>query len=442
MDHRVPRVGLAISLVCTVLAALTFVILNQAFDGPSALSVIEGEPYHLEATFKDTEALPTKQPVLVRGVQVGKVTDVTYNYHGSDATVTFTVDDEVRPVTSDASVTIGERTLLGDPYVNLDPGTDGEPELDSGATVKALPSVDFDEALDFLDAKGRAHVKSIIETLDHATNSRESGTDVNETVGELSRTTASLRDLTDALHGQEDQITGLVRDSSVVIGTLGEREAALREIVASGRAALAALASNTRSLEQGIDELPGLLDSGAGALRATRPLLEEARPLLAQIREAAPDLEPALAEIGPLASDTIEITKNVSGLPTLRKLLRVVELGGDAVPGLEASVRNLVPLLRYAAPRTKGIVSFFANMASVTAHGDGDGAWARFAILFEPGELTDSPAQATCRPEDDGPLNAGFCQNAYPQPGDAADPEPYQPGSYERLKPYDPPPRP
>jgi hypothetical protein len=105
-------------------------------------------------------------------------------------------------------------------------------------------------------------------------------------------------------------------------------------------------------------------------------------------------------------------------------------------------VRNLVPLLRYAAPRTKGIVSFFANMASVTAHGDSDGAWARFAILFEPGELTDSPAQATCRPEDDGPLNAGFCQNAYPQPGDAADPEPYQPGSYERLKPYDPPPRP
>jgi phospholipid/cholesterol/gamma-HCH transport system substrate-binding protein len=442
MDHRVPRVGLAISLVCTVLAALTFVILNQAFDGPSAVSLIEGEPYHLEATFEDTEALPTKQPVLVRGVQVGKVTDVSYNYHRSTATVTFTVDDEARPVTSDASVTIGERTLLGDPYVNLDPGRGGRRELDSGATVKALPSVDFDEALDFLDAKGRAHTRSIIDTLDHATSSPEAGTEVNQTVGELSRTVASLRDLTDALHGQEDQITALVRDSSVVIGTLGEREAALREIVASGRAALTALASNTRSLEQGIDELPGLLDSGARALRAARPLLEEARPLLAQIREAAPDLEPALAEIGPLASDTIEITKNVSGLPTLRKLLRVVELTGDTVPGLEDSVRNLVPLLRYAAPRTKGIVSFFANMASVTAHGDSDGAWARFAILFEPGELTDNPAAATCRPEDDVPLNAGFCQNAYPQPGDAADPEPYEPGSYERLEPYSPPPRP
>jgi phospholipid/cholesterol/gamma-HCH transport system substrate-binding protein len=440
MDHRVPRVGLAISIVCTVLAVLSFIVLNQAFDGPSAVSLIEGEPYQLEATFKDTEALPTKQPVLVRGVQVGKVTDVSYNYHGATATVTFTVDDEVRPVTSDASATIGERTLLGDPYLNLEPGTQGKPELDSGESVRALPSVDFDEALDFLDAKGRAHTRSIIDTLDQATRSPESGTELNQTVGELSRTVSSLRDLTDALHGQEDQITGLVRDSSVVIGTLGEREAALREIVSSGRAALAALGSNTRSLEQGIDELPGLLDSGARALRSARPLLAEARPLLAEIRDAAPDLEPALAEIGPLAADTVEITKDVSGLPTLRKLLRVVTLAGDAVPGLEASVRNLVPLLRYAAPRTKGIVSFFSNMASATAHGDSDGAWARFAILFDPGELTDNPEPATCRPEDDVALNLGFCQNAYPRPNDALDPEPYEPGSYERLQPYTPPP--
>jgi phospholipid/cholesterol/gamma-HCH transport system substrate-binding protein len=440
MDHRVPRVGLAVSIVCTVLALVTFVLLNQAFNGPSVLNLVESQPYELKATFDDTEALPTKQPVLVRGVQVGKVTDVHYNYPSSTATVTFTVNDEIGPVRSDASATIGERTLLGDPYINLDPGTPGKPALDSGARVSALPSVDFDEALDFLDAKGRAHTRSIIETLDHATKSPLSGTELNQTVGELDRTVAGVRDLTDALHGQESEITGLVSDSGVVLDTLGQREQALRRIVASGRAALTALAANTRSLEQGIGELPGLLGSGARALRAARPLLVEARPLVDELRRAAPDLSPALADIGPLAGDTIEIVKDVSGLPTLRKLLRVVVLAGPAVPGLEAGVRNLVPLLRYAAPRTNGIVSFFANMASVTAHGDSDGAWARFAILFDPGELTDNPLPATCRPEDDVPANVGVCQNAYPRPNDARDPEPYRPGSYPHLKPYDPPP--
>jgi virulence factor Mce-like protein len=440
MDHRVPRIGLAISIVCTALALLTFVVLNQAFNGPSLLNVVESQPYELEATFHDTEALPTKQPVLVRGVEVGKVTDVHYNYPSSTATVTFTVNDEVGPVRADASVTIGERTLLGDSFIDLDPGTMGEPSLDSGSRLRAMPSVDFDEALDFLDAKGRAHARSFIDTLDRATASTESGAELNQTIGELDRTIGELRDLTDALHGQEPEIAGLVSNAGVVLDTLGEREQALRRIVGSGRAALTALASNTSSLEQGIGELPGVLRSGARALRAARPLLAEAGPLVDELRRAAPDLAPALADLGPFARDTIEVVRDVSGVPTRRKLLRVVVLAGPAVPGIEAMVRNMVPLVRYTAPRTKGIVSFFSNMASATAHGDSEGRWARFATLFDPGEITDDPLPAICRPEDDLPLNVGLCQNAYPEPNDALDPEPYESGSYPRLQPYDPPP--
>ena len=78
-------------------------------------------------------------------------------------------------------------------------------------------------------------------------------------------------------------------------------------------------------------------------------------------------------------------------------------------------------------------------MASVTAHGDSTGRWARFAILFEPGELNDAPTPSVCTPEDDVPANAGFCHNAYPAVGDALDPEPYEPGSYPRQQPFDPP---
>ena len=44
-----------------------------------------------------------------------------------------------------------------------------------------------------------------------------------------------------------------------------------------------------------------------------------------------------------------------------------------------------------------------------------------------------------CEPEDDVPVNAGFCHNAYPPPGDAVDPEPYDPGSYPRIDAYTPP---
>jgi hypothetical protein len=67
------------------------------------------------------------------------------------------------------------------------------------------------------------------------------------------------------------------------------------------------------------------------------------------------------------------------------------------------------------------------------------GAEPRFAILFEPGELLDMPTPAVCEPEDDVPVNAGFCHNAYPFPGDAIDPEPYEPGSYPRIDAFTPP---
>lgn len=441
MDHRVPKVGLVLSLVCTALAILTFVVLNQAFEGPNPVGAIQGEDYHLTATFDDIEALPTKQPVLVRGVPVGKTTDVTYNPDDATATVTFTIDeDELEGVYEDATVTIGERTLLGDAYLNLNPGTRGGRELDSGERVAARPSVDFDEALDFLDKKGRRHLSSTLQTLGEATRSPRSGADFGGTVEELSRAVGELRTLTDTLHGQEAPLAEIVSNTSVVVDELGSREDALRRIVGSGRAALEALNTNTESLERGIAALPGVLAAGTEALDLAQPLIAEARPLVREVREAAPDLAPALADVGPLAGDTIESVKDLSGLPTLRKVLRVVLLAGPAVPGLEDSVRNLVPLLRYAAPRANGIVSFFSNMAGVTAHGDSDGAWARFGIIFEPGQLLDLRTPSVCRPEDDLPVNLGVCHNAYPQPNDALDNEPYEPGSYERLKPYKVPP--
>lgn len=442
MDHRLPKVGLVLSLICSALALISFIVLNEAFEGPSPIRAVAPEGYVLEARFDDAEGLPTKQPVLVRGVQVGKVTDVEFEHETSSAVVRFTVDDELLSIHDDAVVSIGERTLLGDPFLNLDPGTSRAPELASGETVRSAGSVDFDEAFDFLDAGGRRQLASTIATLGRATASPYAGSDLNATMGHLARTVAEVRDLTDALHGQEEQITGLVSDAAVVVGELGRREDALRRVVASGRATLDALATDTGSIERAVVELPALLDAGIETLQLGRPLLREARPLLAELRRAAPDLAPAIADLGPLAGDTVEVVQGISGLPTLRQLLRVVVLGGPAVPGLEASVRNLIPVLRYAEPRSRGIVSFFSNVVSVTDHGDADGAWARFAILFDEGELSDTPEPAICRPEDDVPVNTGFCQNAYPKPGDALDPEPHEPGSYPRLKPFEPPPAP
>ena len=60
--------------------------------------------------------------------------------------------------------------------------------------------------------------------------------------------------------------------------------------------------------------------------------------------------------------------------------------------------------------------------------------------MFIPDEVEDLSEPSSCVEGDAPPSPTGVCPNAYPKPGDAADPQPYEPGSYPRLKPYKVPP--
>jgi phospholipid/cholesterol/gamma-HCH transport system substrate-binding protein len=443
MDHRIPSVGAAISLVLALLAVATFVFLNEKFEGPSPLDPLTGEGYELTATFDDTEILPSKQPVLHKGVSVGRVTEVSYDDNGK-ATVHFTVDETLAPVYEDATARIGERSILGDPFLDLDPGNEGAGEIEAGGEVRSIPSVDFDEALDFLDEEGRADVRSIIDTLGEGSRTPGNAEQLNLTVGGLSRSIAELEELTTALRGQEPQIAAIVEDTGSVLSVLGEREAAIRAIVAGGRSTLDSLAFNTASLDQALVELPRLLESGRATLGEAEPLIGEARPLVADLTELAPDLRPALESARPLASDLTAIIEGLEPqreamVPVFRRTLKLTRRAQPLVEALAPASLNLVPSVDYLEPRADSVAAFFANASSVADHGDSVGKWARFAFTFEPGEIADSPTPAVCRPEDDLPTNAGFCHNAYPAPLDGLDNEPYEPGSYPRLMPFEPP---
>ena len=429
MDHRIPKAGLTVSLVCAALAVLSFLFLNEAFEGPSVSGTITGDGYTLKATFDDTEILPTKQPVLQRGLKVGKVKGVAFNRDDSTATVEFEIDERYAPVFEDGSVAIGERTVLGDPFVKLMPGTEAAGAIPAGGEIEAVDSVDFDEALEFLDAEGRAHVRSILDELDEATRTDTGAQELNNTVGGLTRTVAELRELTDTLAGQEDDLTTLISDSAVVLDELGSREDAIRTIVASGRITLDALARNADGLDRGLAEVPGVLASARRALAESRPLLAEAAPVMKALSEAAPHLSGVLADLPQVMAETVEVTGQLSGVPTMRELLNVVTLMGPAVPGIEAAARNMAPLLQFTGERADAIGAFFANLRGATGSKDKNGHWLRTAAVLDLFLGLDIKSE-TCP-------DVGLCYNAYPGPGDSLDPQPFEPGSYQPLEPFD-----
>ena len=82
--------------------------------------------YQVKATFTNAVNIAINSPIRIAGINVGKVTDVEPT--GDNTTVTFTVDENGRPVREDASAQIRPRLFLeGNWFVDLDPGTPEEP---------------------------------------------------------------------------------------------------------------------------------------------------------------------------------------------------------------------------------------------------------------------------------------------------------------------------
>src|SRR4051812_10870975 len=340
MDHRVPRVGVLVSVLLALLAALSFVFLNSRFEGPAdPLGALSGET-RLTAVFVNTKRLPTKQPVLFKGLQVGRVKRVDWLPGRRAARVTFALDRKFG-LHADAVVRIGERSLLGDPF--LDIVTRGSRRLrtlgdgDRGANTRT--SVNFGEALDFLDRDGRAHVRTLLRTAARGLRGRRNDERLNGTVGGLAATVTEAHELTRAVRGQEQQIGRLVSSAGVVLDELGRREDAVRRIVGSGRTTLDALAADTRSLDEGIAELPRVLDAGRRSLAGARPLVAELRRPVRRLRAAAPDLTRALDPRARSSLRTIatDLAVTLDALPGLRR---------TAVPILGRDVRTLVGYLQ------------------------------------------------------------------------------------------------
>ncbi len=391
--------------------------------------------------------------MLHKGLFVGRVNAVNWDPATREAVIGFTLDKDVQ-VHDDAVVRIGDLSLLGDHFLDLvSLGSKHRPLLHAGDEIKRTrPSVNFDEALDFLDADGRQRVKALVNTIADGVAADASERRISGTIDGVSRTVRELNTLTRSLHGQEESIARLVASASTLVGETGRRERAVREIVADGRTTVDALAAEAAGLDQALVELPRLLRIGNSSLATARPLLAEARPVIAKLRAISPDVRRAFAAGAPFSLGQIntDLIATIKGLPRLRRVAvpmfaRLAKLNPkllDLVRAATPAVRNLVPALEYISVRARDIGILYAQLGAVLARTDSRGRnLPVVAIGIDPAELIDMPAKANCDPATQSQRpNQGFCNNAYPKPGDAANPQPFT-GSYPRLVPCIPPPR-
>lgn len=427
MTLEIPRRWAALLLVFALVALALLLVMTARFGGPT---IRLDDPYELRALVRDTQGLAVRSDVLVRGVRVGRVAGL--DVRGARTAVRLVLDGEPVAVRRGATVRVGNKTLLGEAYVDLAPGPRAASPLPSGTTLPASAvreSVEVDEALGALGPRAREDLSTTLRTVGEGAADTATAQRVSTTIGELRRTVGELHVLGRTLRGQEADIARGVTAGRAVVRELAVRDTAVRTLVTGAERTLRALGGRDAALRATATELPDLLMSADRTLRTARPLLTEARPLVADLRSAAPALTGALDALPGAAADLRRVLDRAAplraaALPVLRDAAPVIAAARPAARGLDPALRNLVTAVRYLEPRKQTVAAWFANTADLGLNGDAKGSWARFFIFADPATAFGLPSTLQ--------------RNPYTEPGDAAANRPYAPGSYPRLRPASP----
>src|SRR5688500_9532125 len=120
-------VGFAIS--CFALALFLWV----AFGGPVPLA---SAGYRVQIPFDEATQLAQESDVRVSGVSVGKVKAIELNEDGQ-AEATVEIDAAFAPIPSDSRATLRQKSLLGETYVELTPGSEEAEPLEEDGYLPA-----------------------------------------------------------------------------------------------------------------------------------------------------------------------------------------------------------------------------------------------------------------------------------------------------------------
>jgi phospholipid/cholesterol/gamma-HCH transport system substrate-binding protein len=392
-----------------------------------ALPLPGGRTESVRAVFANAEGLTTQSDVLVHGVGVGTVTGIAARPGGT--LVTLTLGSGAPILHRDASVRVGFKTPLGEPFVDLDPGS-SRARLAAEKPLRTESTVEIDDALSFLDRAGRANARSALVALGQGAGSPATSETESQDIGELEQATAQVDNLASELSAQKGDVSGLINDGGAVLGALAQRSSELSQLTSAADATLQAVAGQRAALGGVLDRLPGLLTASHDTLLAVRPLIATAMPVATELSRAAPPLTRALKALPATSSELGQVLGQAGAIqhdvvPVLSQLRALAAPANIALGRLGPALADLVPVAQYLGPRGKTMAAWFANTAALGDHGDAKGDWARFFVMFDPSTVTGTKLNAP----------AG---NSYTAPGDAAHNEPYEPGDYPHLMPYAP----
>jgi virulence factor Mce-like protein len=375
--------------------------------------------YRFQVGFNNAYDLADYADVRIAGVNVGKVVDKSRTPYGNKTIVTIQMDNQYAPIHKDATAILRTKTLLGETYVQLTPGSRNSPILPDGGTLsssRVQNAVQLDQVFNTFDPKTRDAFRQWQQELARAVRGNDQN--LNNVLGNLPPFAVNFTNLLQVLDVQHAAVVSLVRNGGTTFDALNHDPAALRNLITAGETTFATTAANQNALADVFHIFPTFLYQQRLTMAALKsfslnadpvireliPVAQQLGPTLGALKTLSPYLRHLFVKLGPL------ITVSQTGLPATKRVLE--GLGPNKLlDSLGPFLGQLNPILTWLGYHqqlisdfiTNGGMGFFARTTSFGNSGTG-----HYLRQFGP----TGPETLSLNPKRD-PNNRG---NTYPAP--------------------------
>jgi phospholipid/cholesterol/gamma-HCH transport system substrate-binding protein len=379
MPKTAPSLGRILMMAFFALSCFGLLLfLWLSFGGPVPL---KPQGYRFQVAFPEATTLAEEADVRMAGVNIGKVKKKELDKRGAATKVEVEVDRKFAPIPADTRAILRQKTLLGETFVELTPGSRQAPKLDDGGTLKRSQvesTVELDEIFRAFDEPTRNDYRNWVKGSAGAIDGASE--DLNDALGNLEGFSRDGADVLRVLDEQEQGVKRLIRNTGVVFGAINEREGALRQLIVNSDNVFQATASRDDALAETFRTFPTFLDESRATLARLETFSRDTHPLVRDLKPVADDLGPTVRDVGRLAPDLRNlfrdldplITASKTGLPAAERFLRGAE---PVFEGMHVFLPELNPVLSYLNFHSDTVAHFIGNSAGANtlAGGGTDG---------------------------------------------------------------------
>jgi phospholipid/cholesterol/gamma-HCH transport system substrate-binding protein len=374
----VRRLALIAAVLAATIAAAVIVVGQSRSDG-----AVNG-PYVVRAIFDDASYAATGEDVTIAGANVGSITSLGVT-SSNQAAVTITIHNPgFVPFYANAQCTIRPQSLIGDEYVDCEPGTSSHARLtritrgpghgDYYLPVARTSSpINTDIVQDISTEPVRESLAVIIGELGTGLAAR--GSDLNAVIRRANPALGNTDTVLKILDSQDHTLARLATSSEQVLAPLAAERRQISGFVVHANTTAVAAAQRSADIAKTFHEFPSFLRQLRPLMADLGTLSDQGTPVMNELGTSAASLGDEFAQLTPFARSArtalIDLgnaaqhsqSDLVDSEPLARRLLAV---GRNARPSAD-SLDTLLESLN----KTGGIEQLMNLLYEGTAAGNG-----------------------------------------------------------------------